>query len=95
MITLNPKEKETLRHVLLEYLVERIRFFFDAAAIARALPRRGYVDFNIDEACVRDALDLLAEKGLVKSKDDELGSTKFFRATADGVLAEERRQVEG
>ena len=93
MITLTPAEKEALRHAVLEYLAERSRFYFDAPAITRALQRRGYVDFNIDADNVSQALDLLLEMQFLKSKVDELGSTKVFAASVQGILAEERRQA--
>jgi hypothetical protein len=94
MITLTPSEKESLRHAILEYLVERSRFYFDAPAIARALQRRSYVDFKTDVDNVREALEFLEEVHHLKTKVDELGSTKVFAASAQGVLAEERRQSE-
>jgi hypothetical protein len=94
MTTLTPTEKETLRHAILEYLVERARFYFEPAAIARALPRRSYVDFPIDADNVREALSFLEEMKHVQSTVDALGSTKTFKASAQGILAEERRQAE-
>ena len=93
MIVLTASERETLRHAALDYLVERSRFFFDATAMARALQKRGYVDFAIDTENVRAELDLLEEVELVKSKVDELGSTKYYAAAAKGILAEERRKA--
>jgi Fe2+ or Zn2+ uptake regulation protein len=95
MIALSLSEQEILRHVVLEYLVERQRFYFAPDAITRALPRRNYVDFAIDTENVRRALWLLEEKRLVKSKIDDLGSTRCFAASAEGILTEERRQAEG
>ena len=95
MISLTLIEQETLRHAVLEYLVERQRFYFTPDAIARALPRRNYVDFAVESENVRQALALLEEMGLVKNKVDDLGSTKCFAATAQGILAEERRRAEG
>jgi alkylation response protein AidB-like acyl-CoA dehydrogenase len=94
MIILTPSEKEALRHAALEYLAERARFFFDAPAITRALQRRSYVDFQIDTDCVREALGFLLETNLVKCKVDDLGSTKVYAASAQGILAEERRKSE-
>jgi len=95
MISLTLTEQETLRHVVLEYLVERQRFFFAPDAIARALPRRNYIDFAIEPENVRQALALLEEMRLVKSKVDDLGSSKCFAASAEGILTEERRRAEG
>jgi len=94
MIILTPSEKQALRHSILEYLVERARFYFDAPAITRALQRRAYVDFNIDVDNVREALTFLEEFRHLKIKIDDLGSTKVYAASAQGVLAEERRQSE-
>jgi hypothetical protein len=94
MILLTPTEKEALRHAVLEYLAERARFYFDAPAITRALQRRNYVDFNIDVDNVREALEFLRELQHLKSKIDDFGSTEVFAASAQGILAEERRQSE-
>lgn len=93
MSALSPQEQEALRHAALEYLVERPRFAFDASAIARALQRRAYVDFNINAENLRQTLDFLLELGHVKASVDELGSTTCFSASAKGILAEERRKT--
>jgi hypothetical protein len=82
------KDAELLRHAVLECLVLRH---------PNALPLEGVVrkvntmlPFKVATEAVNGALELLAGLGLVRSHEDELGSSKWWTATSQGVLKVER-----
>ena len=85
---MNPAQFETLRHAVLESLAARSGVALPVRGIRRRLATE--VDFPVEEADVNGALLFLQDKGLVTSDLDPLGSTLWWRATADGILAVER-----
>lgn len=83
------EEKELLRHAALECLATRHPAALPLAGVARRVATQ--VDFVASQAEVQGALELLEGLGLVSSHVDELGSSKWWVATADGVLKVERK----
>lgn len=79
---------EDIRHATIEALAARHPTPLTAAALARRLGRE--LDTAVTPPAVESALAVLRDKGLVSAIPDELGSTKWWSATADGVLFVER-----
>lgn len=88
---MNPKEKEDLRHSVLEILANRE----GTALTARAVCRRAAteIDFKITEDDIEITLGFLKGLDLCKFTPDGLGSTKHWQITTAGVLAYERGQI--
>lgn len=74
---------EECRREVRAYLAERPALAFSCETIRRALR-------NFTEAEVTDALSLLTSLDQATEGFYGLGSTKYFKATAKGVLAHER-----
>lgn len=79
--------KEEARHGALAFLAERPAVSHSVAAIRRGVNREGG-DFSEPE--IREAAELLAGLELAEVTPDPLGSTRYYKATAAGVLAHER-----
>lgn len=88
---MNAQEKEEIRHVVLEALALRHPIALTVNAIWRRV--KAQLDFEITEADVEAALEFLRGMGLMQSKTDDMGSTKHWQATSQGVLAHERGEV--
>lgn len=88
MKILTDAEKEDLRHAVLDVLSTRAPAALPLAGIRRRMVNE--VDFDFTEADVAAVLFFLADKNLVKAETDPLGSSKWWRITADGQLAVER-----
>lgn len=83
-------DREMLRKVLLKFLAERFRLAFAPAQIASLISRRGMLDFEIDVEDIEQALVIVTGLGLVEEMTEELGSTKYYKITAKGVIENER-----
>lgn len=84
-----PAKKEEIRHGVRATLYDRQRTAHPADVILRHLRTDGY-DADLED--VEAALSFLEDLGQVKGDHAELGSTKYFRLTADGILARERSE---
>lgn len=82
-------EKEALRHAALENIVARRPAALPAPGIRRRLAVE--LDFHYTDEQLAAELEFLRDKGLIKFELDELGSTRWWSATAAGVLAVERQ----
>jgi hypothetical protein len=83
---MNAQQNELLRHITLETLALR----HPAALTVKQITRRVAmeVDFGIDEERVTGALEFLKGKTppLAIGVFDEMGSTKHWQATTEGIL---------
>ena len=86
-MSIEPGEKrEELRGAVRAYLAERPAGAYTAATIALWLRREhGCSDSEVLEACL-----FLEDLGQVQFVPSPLGATKYWRATAAGILAYER-----
>jgi DNA-binding PadR family transcriptional regulator len=80
--------KEEARVEVLRFLAERDRLAHSPDAIRRGVNREGF-DFKKDE--ILSALELLSGLGLVIARIESLGASKYYQATAQGVLEHERK----
>lgn len=82
--------REECRREVRRYLVERLALKFPVAAIQRKLRIDGEI---FTEAEIEASLVYLRElrPAHVTETPDPDGATKYYQATADGVLAHERR----
>ena len=87
-MTLTNEQKEDLRHAAREALVLR----HPAALSVRQLtkPVKKELPFLFEEADLTAALEVLRGLRHAEWTMDELGGTKYWRATSEGVLAQER-----
>ena len=81
---------ELLRAAIRAYVVQRRPAAFAVPGIQNALTNRAMVDFPITAEQVARECDLLEGLGHLTHHTNELGSTKFYSATAAGILAHER-----
>jgi Fe2+ or Zn2+ uptake regulation protein len=79
------RRREESRRLVLEYLVNRSVLAFSAAAIQTALKKK---KFSISE--IESALQFQVGAGRVSETPDPQGSTRYYKATAEGVLFHER-----
>lgn len=87
MLAKTPPDKEEIRHAVRTYLYDRQQAAQPIATIARNLQRSGT---RCDEDDVEIALAFLVGSEQVAEERDPLGSTKYFRLNASGILAHER-----
>jgi hypothetical protein len=85
---LTPDQREQLRHVLLEALVVRAPAAYPLRALRRAIAHD--VPFPCGDADLEAALQFRVDAGHLAVRYDDAGSTRYWRATAEGVLAHER-----
>lgn len=81
-------EKEFLRHAVLECLGSRHPAALPLAGIRRRV--QVTVDFRFEDAELESALEFCKGQGWARYDFDELGSSKWWSATAAGVLLIER-----
>ena len=74
----------------MECLVQRNPAALPVPGIVRRV--RGQVDFGFDQDAVAGALAMLVEMKLVVETPDELGSSMWYRASAEGVVWQERKK---
>lgn len=82
------KLNEECRSAVMDYLGARPSIAQSADTIWRRLHAEN-PEFELQD--VKDALDFLSGKGLVEKEYDSLGSTAYYKATADGQLFVERK----
>lgn len=85
---MNPEEKELLRQTVLEILAARHPAALPLKGIARRLATE--LGADPDPADVESALAYLQDLGLVAHTVDDLGSTRWYRATTAGIQQVER-----
>ena len=83
-------DREMLRKALLKFLAERFRLAFVPVQIVSLMTRRGMVDFEFDAEDIEQSLLILKGLGLVDDVLDELGSTRYSKITAKGIIENER-----
>lgn len=88
---LTAEEAEMLRLQVLDYLAGRHPLEWSQKQIGQGLRMRGLVDFDFGTDDLKSALQVLVDKRLVAGDTEGLGSTVFYKATADGLIAWERR----
>ena len=86
---MNNRDKEELRRALLEALVLRQGTSMRLSGIVRAVGKEVWFTFTPEEA--EAELHTLRGLGFADFIFDELGSTKWWRPTAQGVLHLERQ----
>lgn len=80
--------RESLRTDTLAWLADRSLLAHHPKAIHRGLTQGGIAAYSLDE--VEAALAFLASCGYVTSETPPMGATKYYRITAEGILAHER-----
>lgn len=84
------KRREIIRHETLGFLAERQSLAHAVETITRRLNQERVVDGKISDEEVLSALTLLEGMKLVRVERDPLGSSHYYTATSEGVLAHER-----
>lgn len=84
--------KEELRFATREQLVAAKTVALTADMLMRRIQRSQAVDFLFDARDVEDALAVIVGLGHATANHNSLGATKYYQATAAGVLAHERGQ---
>ena len=82
------EQNELLRHAVLEVLAVRHPSAITTAAVRRRISIE--LDFEAALEDVEAALEFLRGIKLVGMEQDDLGSTKYWAATSEGVLKYER-----
>lgn len=82
------QDKEILRHAVLECLTSRHPVPLTAAGVWRRVRTEMTCPVGTDD--VQGALEVLKGLGLVEETVDALGTSVWWRATSQGVLAVER-----
>jgi len=85
---MNAAEKEMLRHAVLDVVALRHPNAMTVRAIRRAVAVE--IGFPVELTDVESAAELQVSLDHFASEPDPLGSTKYYTATAAGVLAQER-----
>ena len=85
---MSAKKNEEVRNSVIEHLAARRGILQTADTILRKLKVEN-PDFDV--ADIQAALLFLKDKGFVANEVDELGSTLYYRATADGITFIERK----
>lgn len=85
---MSAEQNELLRHAVREFLAVRFPTAHTPRAILRTVARE--VDFPVSETDVIAASEFLAGLNQANKHPDALGSTIYYSATPEGVLAHER-----
>lgn len=85
------KEKEDLRHLVLEITALRYPVALTASAIRRRAETE--LDFPITDADIEAMLEFLRGLALCRFETDDFGATRYWHATSAGVLAHERGKL--
>lgn len=83
----NQERHEDSRREVLRFLTSRHLLAHSPRAVRTGVNREGF-DFGKDE--ILSALEILCGLGLVIAKFEQLGSSKYYQATAQGVIEQER-----
>lgn len=84
------QQREDLRYAVREQLVNAKTVALSAEMVLSRVLRSRLLDFKPDGEDVEDALTLLVGLAHATAIPSELGATKYYQATAAGVLAHER-----
>jgi hypothetical protein len=87
---MKPNQNEELRRACLDVLASRHPTALEPRAIRRRIVQERLVDFEFDDPALDSALEFLAGQKRLECAVSEYGSTKYWRATAEGMLAFER-----
>lgn len=87
---LTQPQKEDLRYAVREQLVTAQTVALNAEMVLRRVQRARILDFEFTVREIEEALTLLTGLDQVKATPASLGATKYYQATAAGVLAHER-----
>lgn len=87
-MNLTNEQKEDLRHAVLEALAVRHPAALSVPQLARAVKK--VTPYLFEESDVTAALEILKGMLFADFTLDELGSTKYWRATSNGVIHFER-----
>lgn len=90
MNPLNQKQREDLRHATLKFLAERPQLAFAPDSLPRFLHRVGLTEAQHEIVAVEDALRFLTSMEFAEEIIDPMGASLTYRATAKGILANER-----
>jgi hypothetical protein len=85
-------QREELRYAVREQLVIAKTVALSADMLQRRVERARLLDFSFTTADVEDALAVIVGLEHAREEPHPLGATKYYRATAAGVLAHERGQ---
>lgn len=85
---MTPEQNEDLRHAVLEIVASRHPTALPVRAIRRHAANE--VGFQIDDAATMAAAEFHVGLGNFTVAPDPLGSSKYYTATPQGVLAFER-----
>ena len=83
----DPIRREEARRECLRFLASRHLLAHSPRAIRSGVNREGF-DFGKED--ILSALEILCGLGLAIVKIDHLGSSKYYQATSQGVLEQER-----
>jgi hypothetical protein len=89
---LSQPQREEMRYAVREQLVAAQTVALTAEMMFRRVQRARIVDFKFEVGDIEAALGLLVGLGQAKETAASLGATKFYQATAAGVLAQERNE---
>lgn len=92
MSDLPQTQKEELRFAARQVLVSASTVALTTEMVMRRIARGQLVDPPFDVKDVQEALTLLVGLGHASETPAPLGATKYYQATAAGVLAHERGQ---
>ncbi len=87
------QQNEALRKAVLHCLAIRSPTALPMSAIRSRLVGDREVDFQFGTDDLSAALNFLRGLGYVRFTHDDLGSTSYWLATAEGILADERGTV--
>lgn len=90
MPPLTPAQNELLRKATLHALAIRHPTALPAPAIRSRLVGDQILDFPVDDKSLESALLFLENRKLLQFITDDMGTTRYWTATAAGVLADER-----
>ena len=85
---MNTSDTEMLRHAVLEALATRYPNAATVGAIRRSVAVS--LPFSPEDDAISGALVFLKDQGLTTMDHDPMGSTQWWRITANGLLAVER-----
>jgi hypothetical protein len=88
-MNLTNEQKEELRHEVLTALAVRHPAALSARQVFRVVKRE--LPFLFEESDVLAALELIKGFGWAEFTIDELGTTRYWRCTSNGVLHYERK----
>lgn len=89
--TLQQERREDCRRDVLRYLAERQAVAHHPNTIRNRLNAGHQNDYSIDEIEAGLAFLVTTDPKLVNAVPEPMGATKYYQATAAGVVASERR----